>query len=80
MTLDSWEAAERGGRYKRGLRWPGRRRRHGRRREATAMVGEGGYGARTEEWGEGDGPGAHSGLGGLVGELVDALKTAGRRR
>ena len=44
------------------------------------MAGKGGYGARTEEWGEGNGAEAHSGLDGLVGELGDALKTAGRRR
>ena len=41
------------------------------------MAGEGGYGTRTEERGEGDGAEAHSGLDGLVGELGDALKTAG---
>ena len=44
------------------------------------MAWKGGYGARTEEWGEGNGAEAHSGLDGLVGELGDALKTAGRRR
>ena len=44
------------------------------------MAGKGGYGVRTEEWGEGNGAEAHSGLDGLVGELGDALKTAGRRR
>ena len=44
------------------------------------MAGKGGYGTRTEEWGEENGAEAHSGLDGLVGELWDALKTVGRRK
>ena len=38
-----------------------------------------GYGTRTEEREEGNGAEAHGGLGGLDGELGDALETAGQR-
>ena len=76
----SWRHQEHGDALGCKLRWPGRRRRHERRRESFGRGGERSYGAGTRGRREGNGGGAHRGPPELLVVAGDALETANRSR